>query len=355
MKLSLILPAYNAERTIEATLQSIFAQERREDWEVLVVDDSSDDATPQILARLAEKESALRWISIPNSGPAGARTAGMERANGDYFLFCDSDDLFLPGAFLKIEEQLARDPAELLVFGFAIADSAEGELKPYHYQTPFAGDRAEWSRHLPALYRANQLNQVWGKAFSAKLIRENGLRFPDLKFGEDRLFLFEVIGKAQRFAAIPDPLYLYLQQPGSLVSRFLPEKAEICAAIDARVRALFAQFGARSADSEKMLDYMFVKSILSVLITLYAPSCPLSYREKRRFIKTMFALPALRQRRAFPADCGKSFRILAWVLKTRSVTLNLAAAFALHSGAKLAPGLFRKAKHAYNKEKGEEK
>ena len=355
MKFSVIIPAYNAEKTLEATLQSIFRQERREEWEVLVIDDSSADGTAALLAQLAETESALFWETIPNAGPAGARMAGIAKATGDYLLFCDSDDLFLPGAFLKIEEDLARDPVDLLVFGFAIAEPGEGDGKPYHYETPFAGDRAEWSRHLPALYRANQLNQVWGKVFSARLVRENDLRFPDLKFGEDRLFLFEAIRKAQRFAGEPAPLYLYLQQPGSLVSRFLPEKGEICVAIDSAVRGLFAEFGALSPESESMLDYMFVKSILSVLITLYAPSCPLIYREKRRFVKGILQLPALRQRRAFPPDCGKSFRVLAAVLRTRSVTLALLAAFAMNRGAKLAPGLFRKAKHVYNQEKGEEK
>lgn len=100
---SIVTPAYNAERFIAETIQSVQAQTHRE-WEMIVVDDRSSDGTCALVERLAGEDGRIRLIRQPrNSGPAAARDTAVQAATGRYVAFLDSDDLWLSG---KLAEQI---------------------------------------------------------------------------------------------------------------------------------------------------------------------------------------------------------------------------------------------------------
>ncbi|MBI5142728.1 MAG: glycosyltransferase [Nitrospirae bacterium] len=100
---SVVIPAYNAEKYIAETLDSVMAQTYT-DFEVLVVDDGSKDGTVSIAERYAELHpDQIRLIRKPNGGPSSARNAGIKAARGAYIAFNDADDLWLPE---KLEKQM---------------------------------------------------------------------------------------------------------------------------------------------------------------------------------------------------------------------------------------------------------
>lgn len=93
---SIIMPAHNSERFIDETIGSVLAQTYR-NWELIVVDDRSTDATPKMLERLAQQDGRIRpFLLGTNSGAAVARNTAIEHARGRYIAFLDSDDLWLP-------------------------------------------------------------------------------------------------------------------------------------------------------------------------------------------------------------------------------------------------------------------
>lgn len=100
---SIVTPAYNAAAYLPAAIDSALAQGYR-DWEMLVVDDCSRDGTRDVVAEYAARDPRIRLIVQPrNGGPARARQAAVERAQGRYIAFLDSDDCWLPQ---KLERQL---------------------------------------------------------------------------------------------------------------------------------------------------------------------------------------------------------------------------------------------------------
>jgi hypothetical protein len=210
----------------------------------------------------------------------------------------------------------------------------------------------EWQRHLAPLYGANMLNQVWGKVFSLALLKS--IRFPDTMWGEDRLFFFEALDRAERVAVSSVCHYRYIQHPNSLISRFLPDKCRVCEAIHQRIRSLAESRGALHEEGEALYSYMYVKSLLSAFATLYAPSCTLTRKEKRAFVGEALRQESLDEIRFFPADCGRSFAILAWILQRKNIGLNLLAAWGVRTASRIAPNLLRKAKHQYNKNQKEQ-
>ena len=99
---SILTPAYNAKKTIAETIQSVQLQSYT-NWEMLIVDDGSQDGIADLVARFASSDPRIHLIRQPNLGPAIARQNGLDHARGRYIAFLDSDDLWLPD---KLERQL---------------------------------------------------------------------------------------------------------------------------------------------------------------------------------------------------------------------------------------------------------
>lgn len=105
---SVVIPAYNAERHLRETLVSILRQTFR-DIEVLVVDDGSRDRTAEIVKEMAAADPRLRYEAMPTNtgGPAGPRNRGVQLARASWIAFCDSDDLWVPHK-LELQYPLAQ-------------------------------------------------------------------------------------------------------------------------------------------------------------------------------------------------------------------------------------------------------
>lgn len=103
-EISVLMPAYNAERYIEAAIRSL-EEQTVEKWELIVVDDCSTDGTAQLLRRLAAEDPRIRPIfSAENRGAAASRNLALEQCRGSYVALLDADDLWRPR---KLERQLA--------------------------------------------------------------------------------------------------------------------------------------------------------------------------------------------------------------------------------------------------------
>ncbi|SFG93120.1 glycosyltransferase family 2 protein [Pedobacter insulae] len=106
---SVIIPAYNASKTITQTLESVFAQDYSP-IEIIIVNDGSTDATESILANYGTK---IKLISTPNKGVSHARNLGLSHARGEYIQFLDSDDLILPGKLTLQVKALQENDADV--------------------------------------------------------------------------------------------------------------------------------------------------------------------------------------------------------------------------------------------------
>ena len=167
---AVIMPAYNAEGTIEKTVRSILGQSMG-DLVLIVVDDGSTDETAAILSRLQAEDGRLLPIRLPNGGPARARNAGLDAVppGTEYLMFSDADDLLEPDALLYAIEN-AGD-ADLVLMGFSILEPDGSEQRYFEPAARYTPDTLGAS--LGRLYKANLLNQVWGKLFRARLVLDN--------------------------------------------------------------------------------------------------------------------------------------------------------------------------------------
>lgn len=98
MKISVIIPCYNAESTIGEQLTALFQQDISEPWEIVIVDNNSTDNSRAVVEQYKKQFTNLRMVNaIERQGPSHARNVGARAAEGDIFVFCDADDVVAPG------------------------------------------------------------------------------------------------------------------------------------------------------------------------------------------------------------------------------------------------------------------
>ena len=334
---TVIIPAWNAERWIENTLRSVLGQSHRS-LRILVIDDGSTDSTPAILERLRREDGRLDYETVQNGGPARARNHALERlpAGTDYVMFLDADDLLEQDA---IEYALQNaDGAELVIFGFSIRQM-DGSLRPY-CERDLLLDREGLGRELGRLYKSNLLNQVWAKLYAVDLVRP--LRFPDYRWGEDRLFLFQALERARGIRVLPESKHRYVMHEGeSLITRYYDRKFRVCCEIDGRMEELCRSLG---VTDQADFRYMFAKSVFSCLTNLFARSCRLTGAEKRAVANRILQDERVR-RRCRDAAGGFPTRVLCAVLQSGNVTLTLLCFRLVAWCGEHLPGLFTRIKH----------
>ena len=107
---SIIVPVYNVQNYLAACVKSVAEQPGPRDWECILVDDGSTDASGQICDVLAAEIPGLRVLHQQNGGLANARNTGLAAAKGEWVLFLDSDDAMAPGLLETLRRELAAHP-----------------------------------------------------------------------------------------------------------------------------------------------------------------------------------------------------------------------------------------------------
>jgi glycosyltransferase involved in cell wall biosynthesis len=201
---SVIIPVYNKAASLTACLQSVQNQSLR-DLEIIVVDDCSRDQSCKVLAQAAQVDPRIRAVvNKQNLGAARARNLGLVEATGRFVQFTDADDI-LPQGALKTLLALATDEH---------CDVVRGQIKNLAYDDLPAGpiDRSIPECHSRTLKDIPPLWVVWGHTaclISRDLLLRHAIRYPDLRDGEDPVFMAHVLTKAERISVTPDITYLY--------------------------------------------------------------------------------------------------------------------------------------------------
>lgn len=285
-KLSIIVPVYRAEAVLFKCVDSVFAQTYA-DWELLLVDDGSGDGSGKLCDEYAARDSRVKVLHKDNGGVSSARNLGMERAEGDYILFLDSDD-WADSAFceklLAAAQEAGADSAGCAHWSVEVG--GEKRLEPGAMPQGVYG-KEEIRRGIVNRLLGQRLGQpgevlngfVWRFLFSRKLIRDHDIRFAGA-YLEDELFLLEYFCLAEKLAMVDEPLYYYLQNPDSVTRNYLPHYMDTFRKFMEAKCALAHKYGLGADDP----DWVHSSNWAGLLIAIgneYAPGNPASGREKK--------------------------------------------------------------------------
>lgn len=224
-RFSVIIPAYNAEKTIRRCLDSLLTQiENRLDIEIIVINDGSTDRTGDICEEYKRTNSCLECIHIVQSGVACARNTGLKAAKGKYIVFVDSDD-YVRDSFFQMLDHAAEENWDLFVFGTHI-NKIQRKNKSDHFSFQ-SMNKIQTARHLSGCLKKQKLNAVYGKVFKNDLINRYNLHFPNgLQIGEDKVFMLSYIIHAETVCSVKKDLYVICVDNNESLSR--KRRADLC-------------------------------------------------------------------------------------------------------------------------------
>lgn len=214
MKFSVIVPVYNTEEYLSECVSGVL-QQPWTDLELLLVDDGSSDGSGALCDAWAAKDERVRVIHQQNGGLCAARNRGLTEARGDYVLFLDADDLWLPD-LLNTAEQLTRDEPEMFVFG---AERFWENGETASVAVPCLPKGQSGMAYLDELFACGTvpLPFVWLYGYRRRFLLDNGLVFRvELNSSEDFDYNMRALVLADRIVGSGEVLYRYRVRSNSL-------------------------------------------------------------------------------------------------------------------------------------------
>ena len=216
---SVVVPVYNGEETLEKTLESILAQSFR-DIEILIVDDGSFDSSREIIDKYLKVDTRIRYFRQKNCGVASARNIGINMAKGDFIAFCDQDDLWLPEK-IKLQLPFFENPDIGLVYGWVIVNE-RGKTESI-VARGYVGDcfdnllSSNFITCCSVITRKQLLDEIGGFDEDRQLM------------GVDDRYAWLCIALISKFEVVREPIAIYMRHGGNYsLNDIKMLKADLC-------------------------------------------------------------------------------------------------------------------------------
>ncbi len=213
--ISVIIPAYNAEKTIQETIESVLNQ-TFPDFELIIINDGSTDKTLEIISNLSD--SRIKVFSFPNSGAQKSRNRGISLATGEYLSFIDADDLWTPEKLELQRKALKNNPEAGVAYSWTdYIDESGHVLYPGFHRSP-QGDI------YPFLLVKNYLENGSNPLINRQALSEIGGFDESLRGGQD-WDLYLRLAARYKFVSVPRVQILYRLSPESISSNILRQES----------------------------------------------------------------------------------------------------------------------------------
>ena len=211
---SVVIPEYNAEKTLRRMLDSVLGQTWQK-MQVILVDDGSSDGTVVLAREAAEKDPRLTVIAGESLGVSATRNRALELCSGKYIRFVDADDTLPADSMERMVRRAEKDGSELVIGGY---DQYFGEKRSFHNlagrddTVPCDGMMSHLCSHANSYF----YGVLWNKLFLREIVERKHCRFQeDLTWGEDFAFVMDYLGSVKQVSFMKDSLYDYRRTAGS--------------------------------------------------------------------------------------------------------------------------------------------
>lgn len=220
---SVIVPIYNVETYLERCLSSLKCQTLKS-FQILMIDDGSDDGSADIAKSFAEADSRFEYFCIPRGGVANARNVGLEHTQGEYIAFVDSDD-YVSQVYLEHLYKAAVDNnCEISTCNYALVyDDHSGKTKPVKIRKLKSGVYSGEYYTQHAIRDWDVRSYLWNKLWHRSLFFDSDITFPKMYF-EDIATVSRLTFNSNRVAVVDEVLYYYVVRKNSIMNSVKVEK-----------------------------------------------------------------------------------------------------------------------------------
>ncbi len=218
---SIVMPAYNAERFISQAITSVTNQTYPH-WELLVINDASTDQTRQRVIRFV-KDSRIKLLDIEHAGYSKALNAGLKAATGELIAFMDADDEYEPDALFHLVEYLHQHPEATAAYGLHVRINEQGQRIAPVYPYVFQAESGEYvllepNQHTwPAILLAKSAHQMQSLMMRSATLKRVGLMDEQFHASGDFLYFIRLfLDDFEGVHCIPKLIFRYRTYTGSI-------------------------------------------------------------------------------------------------------------------------------------------
>lgn len=281
IKYSVIIPVYNAQRTLKRCLNSL-VEKNRDDVEIIAINDGSKDNSAEILAEFAMKYENIVAVNQDNSGVSKTRNHGLDIAKGTYVTFVDSDDYVSKDYFEVLD---SMDDSDLGVFDSqdigSDADSAELFARLEQMDT--------MEEKLELLLASRKIMSPCNKRYKSEIIKSKKLRFVEkFHIGEDFTFCMTYALQCESICIKNNVLYhIDISDTSSLSRKYRPD-------LNRQMTEVFRNIGEILQNSEAsrinktrflaLLDYLYIKNTFTCIAEEFKNGRPHYLKDRKKYV-----------------------------------------------------------------------
>ena len=284
IKYSVIIPVYNAERTLKRCLDSLLSQQRM-DVEIILINDGSSDRSAEIIGDFKTRFRNIKALTQENSGVSSARNSGLDAARGTYITFVDSDDYVSKDYFQAMDEAGAREDSDLIVFAKDIAGQSTDERDLYKKMC--AAESLQEKRKI--LLSSRIIFQPPYKRFRREIIEKEHLRFiKGMYVGEDFNFCFAYMLECRSIRIEYRKIYFIDVSENDSLSR--KYRSDIDTQLQWEIKeAVKTLKNSKLNDDEKkdlliVLDYFRARNIFTCIAETFKTGKPSYRKNKEKYV-----------------------------------------------------------------------
>lgn len=323
---SIIMPAYNAEKTLAKAIDSILVQ-TLEDIELIIINDGSKDETLAIAKKYAEKDSRVRIINKEiNEGLSAARNSGISISTGEYIGTIDSDDWAEADMFERLYNGV--NGGDVAVIGYFHDSMAEDgtvavSTKNCVPKALFTDRPEEIVKWAVSLDNMRLFAYCCNKIYKRTLLQEdNSLKFADIPFIEDFKFNCNVWSKLNSMALVEGCGFHYIKQSESaLTQRYVPEFYNLMEERYCLIRGLFQGKYEIPQDTMEKMATVHVKHLFAAITRYFNPVAGFSSKKIKDKIRKILESESCNEAIKHAKGSRKQEKVCNMVMKTKKVFL----------------------------------
>lgn len=262
-KISIIIPLFNAEKTLERCINSVLAQSF-DDFEMFLINDGSTDGSEDICLKFADKDKRIKYIKKENGGAASARNLGITKAKGDYLCFVDCDDYIDSDMLSFMYGNVKKTDADIVICGYYM-ENGNSVAKFCANDGIVSGN--DINSRIVELKSKNLIDSPWSKLYKREFVLKSGIKMPENEIFEDTDFNLRLLKFKPKIAIYGRCFYHYVLFMGSTTRRYNPDKLNT---IKKRAELLYEC----TSGVESYCDFYYIKSVFSAIIDMFF-SCKL--------------------------------------------------------------------------------
>ncbi len=210
--ISIIVPAYNAEKYLERCVQALLKQSYQ-NIEIVIVNDGSTDSTGMFCGRLAQMSDKIKFYTKENGGAASARNYGLRKAQGEYITFVDADDIVFEDYIEYMYRLLTDCDADVSMCSCYKMNPEETMPQDFQDGKIYSFNQEDAIKNL--FYRKGITGYPYLKLWRREIV-QSGIFPEDMLYGEDFVFVYEMLKRCSKVVYGEHISYIYYQNPGSV-------------------------------------------------------------------------------------------------------------------------------------------